>query len=207
MLDNIVNSDPDLRAALASIRADTNGMRNNFERSVAFLLPVCPYAKYSKGRNTNTAIISDVTLLGKGSSKTGVDFRWHTKAEYAKLTKERKEELYKWQRTKQGKAIIKAGRERLNNNAKSNKNMTRKQLHAKIASLEQSIAASSGGDNINNAEISNASGLTLDQVKAMIAMATSTSMREDESKKRGNDNDPNIAATLAIQQIMKRSKS
>jgi len=89
-IDNIQNNDPDLRAALASIRINTNGMREDFEAAVTFLLPVCPYAKHritnsDKGRNTH---IGDATLKGKKHSQTGVDLRWHNKAEYAKLSKE-----------------------------------------------------------------------------------------------------------------------
>ena len=36
LLHNSVNPDPDLRAAFASIRANTNGMRDEFESAVAF---------------------------------------------------------------------------------------------------------------------------------------------------------------------------
>ena len=83
LIDNITNTDPDLRAAIAAIWANTNNMRNDFEAAVTFLLPVCPYAKHSRNRNNNngTAVISDATLIGKSSSKTGVDLRWHTPEE------------------------------------------------------------------------------------------------------------------------------
>ena len=62
LLVNIVNPDPDLREALASIRANVNNMRDIFESAVAFMLPVCPYSKHSKKHNPNTAVISDVHL-------------------------------------------------------------------------------------------------------------------------------------------------
>ena len=51
LIDNINNADPDLRAAIASIRIDTNNMRNDFEASVAFLLPVDPYTKHKAQLN------------------------------------------------------------------------------------------------------------------------------------------------------------
>ena len=83
LLDDIVNSDPDLRAALASIRANTNGTVDDFKSSVTFILPVCPYAKHSHNcNNLNNADISDATLKGKQHSKTSIDFRWHTHEEY-----------------------------------------------------------------------------------------------------------------------------
>ena len=213
LLENIVNVDPDLRAALASIRADCNGMRGNFEKVVAFMLPVCPYAKHARKNNPNTAVIFDATLLGKGNSKTGVDFRWHTKEEYRMLNKAQRDEFFKWQKTKQEKAAMKADRNKKKtrggggNNANVN-NITRKQLQAKIASMEQSSKASEGGsDDNDNAEISNASSITLDQVKAMIAIANSNNKEETNKKREKVGEDPHVAATLAIQQILKRSRN
>ena len=87
LLDNITDNDPDLRAVLASIRANINNMRDDFEESTKFILPVCPYIKHRSKRGGNPAQISGI-LKGKQDSKTGVDFRWHTEEEYAKLTKE-----------------------------------------------------------------------------------------------------------------------
>lgn len=71
-------------------------MRDDFEAAVAHMLPVCPYTKNkTAGRGSDKlAQISDATLAGKGSSKTGVDLRWHTKKEYLKLSAEQKQELY-----------------------------------------------------------------------------------------------------------------
>ena len=95
LLDNITDNDPDMRAALASIRANINNMREDFEESTKFILPVCPYIKHRSKRGGNSAQISGI-LKGKQDSKTGVDFRWHTKEEYVKLTKEQRTELYQW---------------------------------------------------------------------------------------------------------------
>ena len=38
LLDNITNQSPDLRAAMAASRANTNNMRDDIEAAVAFLL-------------------------------------------------------------------------------------------------------------------------------------------------------------------------
>ena len=212
LLDNITNSDPDLRAALASIRADVNSMRGDFEKAVAFMLPVCPYVKHSRRSNPNTAVISDATLQGKGSSKTGVDFRWHTQAEYAKLNRAQRDELFRWQRTKQGKAAIKDARnkDKSANGSTDVKHMSRRQLRAKIASMEKASKASEGGSD-DNVDKPNASSLSLDQVKAMIAIATAASGsadKEEKNKKRDKtEDDPQVAAALAIQQIIKRSRN
>ena len=62
LIDNISNSDPDLRAAIASIRIDTAGMRNNFEDAVACILPVDPYVKSKPNASKPNPSISSATL-------------------------------------------------------------------------------------------------------------------------------------------------
>jgi len=69
-------------------------MRDNFEESVRYILPVCPYSQHKINTRSNTAHISDVTLRGRDRSRTGVEFRWHTKSEYAKLTHDQRTELW-----------------------------------------------------------------------------------------------------------------
>ena len=202
LLENITNSDPDLRAALASIRANVNNMRSSFEASIKFLLPVCPYIEYkSNNRNPN---ISDFTLKGKSDSKTGVDFRWHTREEYAKLSKEQRSELYNWQKSAQGKATMKATRKSTFSN---NGNMDKKQLRSKVASLEK--------------ELESARKLpTLDEITACIAAAqiprpttseppppsTNTAANESNNKRKGDTANINATA-LSVQSILKRHKS
>ena len=109
-------------------------MREDFEATVTFMLPVCPYAKHhsSNGGDKCGAQVSDATLLGKKHSKTGVDLRWHNKVEYAKLTKEQRSELYNWQQTKDGKDKMSKDR----NKGFQGTGSTKKQLQAKINALE-----------------------------------------------------------------------
>ena len=68
-----------------------------------------PIFKHSEKHNPNTAVIFDVTF-GKGSSNTGVDFRWHTREEYSKINTSQCDELYIWQISKQGNAAMKASK-------------------------------------------------------------------------------------------------
>jgi len=131
LLDNIINNDPDLRAALASIRANMNNMRENFEDAVTFLLPLCPYAKHRLANRNNTVEISDKTLRGRNQSKTGVEFRWYTKEEYSKLTPDQRSELWEWQNSKEGKAKIKSNRKNLTNTR--NKGLLSKQPLSKVS--------------------------------------------------------------------------
>ena len=106
LLDNIQSRDANLAAAMGSIRINTNGMRQNFERAVAFLLPVCPYARNQAELKENRQVptVGATTLKNMSESKTGVDFRWYTKQEYVKLSPDQKAELYEWQHSKEGKA-------------------------------------------------------------------------------------------------------
>ena len=46
LLDNVTNNDPDLKAALASMSTNADGMRDDFDTSLAFMLPACPCAKF-----------------------------------------------------------------------------------------------------------------------------------------------------------------
>ena len=89
------NSDPDLRAAISRVRINTDNMRDDFEGAAVFLLPVCPYTKHRNelGHSTSNrrgANISNATIRGKSSSKTGVDIRWHKRDEYAEISPEQK---------------------------------------------------------------------------------------------------------------------
>ena len=218
LIDNINNSDPDLRAALASIRANTNGMRDNFETAVTFMLPVCPYAKHSRNRNNhNNPIISEITLKGKQHSKTGVDFRWHTPDEYHRLSKEQRQELYQWQKTKQGKAAMSKSRARSGQGRRtSNINkMSKKQLRAKVAALQGSngdFDDDSKGEETYESN-HNQKSFTLDQVKAMISAAASHQPKqvniEDKpppSSNKRKATDEYAAAALHLQEVIQRSK-
>ena len=110
LLESISCQDSSLQAAMGNIRADTNGMRSNYETAASHLIEVDPYRRASN-QNTNKgkqANVSAVTFAGRG--KTGVDLRWHTRKEFGELTSEQKDELIAWQKTKEGKKTIKEQR-------------------------------------------------------------------------------------------------
>ena len=133
LLDNITSQDLDLRAALASIRANINNMRTSFEQSVAFLLPVCPYVKHkSSQRSRPQAQISEITLQGW---EKGVELRWHTQEEYKKLTKKQRQVLWKWQQTKEGKKA----KDEFNKNNNAKKQAAQKALEARVSSIEKKL--------------------------------------------------------------------
>ena len=82
LIDIINKSDPDLRAAIASIRVDTNGMRSDFKAAVMFLLPVDPFINNKKENNKTVTFADAQALKNKLSSKTGNNLRWHMAEEY-----------------------------------------------------------------------------------------------------------------------------
>lgn len=96
LIDNIEVNDSDVKAAIAAIKMDDRegGLRSDFERSVALLLPVDPVAKRQKGKRT-AAEISTTNGKVKTSrgGKTGVELRYYTPKEFAKLSEEEKTEL------------------------------------------------------------------------------------------------------------------
>ena len=112
LLDNIEHQDADLRASIAQIRTNSQGTRNDFEKSVSILLPVDPFAKNTANKPKVSFEISSAqgTKFGRGS-KTNVDLRWHKRDEFANLSSEAKDELREWQNTSEGKGILKASRD------------------------------------------------------------------------------------------------
>ena len=125
LLDSIETSDAELQASMASIRQDRSidGLRNDFEKAVALLLPADPVAKKAaatgvKRGNANIsgsegAEATKVTISGVKSgrgSETGVHLRYYTLSEYKNLPNDQKNELRAWRATSDGKASIAQGR-------------------------------------------------------------------------------------------------
>lgn len=94
LIDNIEVADANVKAAIASIKLDDRpgGLRENFERSVALLVPVDP-VKTRPGKRTAEAEISSAGLKISRGPKTGVDIRYYKAEEYKKLSKEEQDEL------------------------------------------------------------------------------------------------------------------
>ena len=110
MLDSISSQDNALQAAMGNIRADTNGLRSDFEAASSHLIEVDPYRRSSNTdqRRQPGAKVSAVTFAGWG--KTGVDLRWHTRSEFWNLTEEQRDKLTEWQGTDAGKTAVKKQR-------------------------------------------------------------------------------------------------
>ena len=107
-----------LQAAMASVRMDNgvDGMRNDFEKAAAHLLPYDPVAKKcaTVAQNKRSAAqissveleeelargeVSSTTMPKKASiGRTGVHLWYHTPTEYDNLSNEQKDELREWRK-------------------------------------------------------------------------------------------------------------
>ena len=196
LIDNIISQDLELKTRVSAVHANTNNMRENFEATVTWLLPSCPYNRYAKGSGRNQggaqANISEVTL--QRESKTGVDLRWHTKKEYAQLTKEQKDELYQWQQTKQGK---KAKADAMKTNQKKSK----PGLKAQVASLKKELKEKTV--KIQEADVQEKTTYTASEVCAMFEASQSDKRKRDEEDTELAEAK---AASLKLQSILKRHK-
>ena len=190
LIDNIVNADPDLRAAIASVRIDTNGMRSDFELAVSFLLPVDPYSKHKNKDNKNVNISDANALRNKSTSKSGVDFRWYKPEEYKQLSKEQKAELYDWQRSKEGKAVTNGQRTKAGYKPRPS---AKKKLQSKVAALEAALKEQ-------------ASEPTLEEITACISAAQPAKAIKTTAVATEVTN-PHVAAAVALKGILKRKRA
>ena len=135
LINAIENDDAGLQAAMAGVEQDTGigGMRSDFEKAAAHLLPKDPVVKKRIQAKRSAAEISAVgaetTKHGIGSS--GVHLRYHTPEEYGKLTKSQKKELSDWRKANP------------NGNDGEKKPATSKKRQAKfVASIEKKVKKS-----------------------------------------------------------------
>lgn len=142
MIDNIQCSDPELLSLLALVKND-DALMSDFEAASTMILPACPVARKAKqaGKSTATASVSALdTLLKDGRGETGVEFRWHNKSEFSKLSEDQRKELIEWRRTNGGGK----GKDGSKKDSKSNSNSPKKKsqkakFKAQISSLEKKL--------------------------------------------------------------------
>ena len=207
LLDNIVSDDKDLTAALSSIRANTNNMRDNFEEAVKFMLPMDPYSKKRKAGPGKKVTISDATLQGR-SGTTGVEFRWHTDPEYYGLNTEQRSELFDWQhKTTDGKKCFKEGmaKKRAASGNKGGGQATGKsarrrhsykKMEAKVSSLEKKLEEKKEKESDKE---------QIAQIMGVLASIGSAS--KAAPKRKEPESNPMEVAALKLQSILKRNKS
>ena len=117
LLEGIQCSDPGLQATMVSVWTDDgpNGMRSDFEKAAAHLLPYDPVARKQAagtkrpaanisdtrgihGANASAIEISEATSRDRKVSigKTGVHLQYHTNSEYRELSTAQKKERSDW---------------------------------------------------------------------------------------------------------------
>ena len=139
MVDNIQCADPELLSLLALVKNDDTLM-SDFEAAATMILPACPVARRVKqtGKGNDSANIGSLeTVLKEGRGASGVEFRWHPKAEYVKLSDEQKVELREWRmKSEKGKGGAKKNNPKGKDNPKK-KSHTKAKFKAQISSLEK----------------------------------------------------------------------
>ena len=146
LISNIECSDAALQAAIAKVRTDNDGSRQDFEQAVNELLPVDPFLRNKAASKAVTFAISgtegEPTKPGRGV-KTGVDLRWYDAQGWRSLSSAEKDELREWRTTRDGKAATqqhydkKFGNSKRKNSKSGKKN--NKKLKAKLAALEKKV--------------------------------------------------------------------
>ena len=85
---------PKICAQVAAVTNEINGMRDDFEKSVAHLLTACPIEAKTGTKRNNAHISGLGGYLKKGTGpQTGVDLRYSKPPKFAKLSDAEKEEL------------------------------------------------------------------------------------------------------------------
>ena len=148
VLDGIETDSPALHAAIATVRNDKLGARQDFDAASAILVPSDPFTKQEALKASKNVSFNVSGATGSASqqangrgNKTNVDLRWHTAPEFAALSRDEKTELSTWQRTTEGQ---KATSDARNAHLKSKKRKKAvpdkkdsKKLKARIAALEK----------------------------------------------------------------------
>ena len=198
LLEAIQCSDPGLQAAMASIKTDSGpeAMRNNFEATVAHLLPYDPVAKKrSGGQKRGSTQISSVmdpspTTTKKPSiGKTGVHLHYYKTGEYRNLTNEQKEELKEWRANNPN--TFKAGSKKAKKEVpKKSKSSMKKQVASLVeAALNKSVKFD---DQVNDEE---------KYIMSMVQAAVTKTLNQK------NDQQSQDKPKVSLKSILKHAKN
>ena len=209
MLDSISSTDADVRAAIASIKLDAAGMRQDFEKAVAFLIPNDPVAKKkSDGKRPHAQISVAEGGNGKGSGtrlkngvgRTGVEFRFYGKDEFRQLTEEQKKELFQWRADRDSKK-----KDKRKTKTPSKGKGKGKKLKGMVASLiKEAFAEHQKGEE----EAKEQASATVEAVSAIISGA----IKEHDDAKVSSEkavsfkDDKAMAVAVQLQKLMKAGK-
>ena len=192
LLENIDCQDKDVTTALSHIRLDdgANGMRGDFERSVAFLLPTDPVKRKQKGAKRTSAQISATDATESEDSnkkrvsfkpnvgKTGVELRYYKSKEYNKLSQEQKDELKAHRLANGGYKNSWTKKSKGGGKGKSGSKLTKADVSAMIKENEQNRnKAAEEHDAMKQA--------LADEMKEMVATQVAATLATMTGQKRG----------------------
>ena len=106
LIDSITCSDNTLQAAIGLVRANTNKMREDFEKAVSTLIEVDPFRLSNKsGGNPCEAQVGALDFSA-GRGESGVDLCWHPTKDFKALSSEHQSELKEFMRSPEGKKMM-----------------------------------------------------------------------------------------------------
>ena len=92
----ITCQDAALQTAIGLVLANTNNMKNEFVPAAATVIEVDAYKRSQRGGSSNMNANIAAIDFKAGCGETGVEPRWYLKAEFNKLSKEKRDELIRW---------------------------------------------------------------------------------------------------------------
>jgi hypothetical protein len=158
LLDAVQCNDPGLQAAMAQVRTDSGpvGKMNDFEATASYLLQYDPVSKKraagsKRGMESISAVSgsddADISGLHEtgpkpkpSKGKTGVEFRYHTPAEYNQLQPDQKTELHDFRENKKGNAGPGKAKKLRQSNTLNGRGNTNKQKKWIASAVEKQLA-------------------------------------------------------------------
>ena len=99
LIEFISTTSPEILAGLSMIRFNP-GLRNSFEKTVAWRITDDPKKKHTKKKSTTN--IGSVGV-NDGIGETGVHLRFHTGSEYDRLSGAQRAKIHNWRHSSAGK--------------------------------------------------------------------------------------------------------
>ena len=132
LLNSLKSTDPRIISVKTQVYADPNGLGVDFEQVADLLMRSAPQEDKTTLHHRISAIKGKELNRLSSRGKSGVEFRYYKRAEYNRLTKEQKAELYEW------KNSMNNANNKFVAKRKSNENVIENKPH-KIAILESKL--------------------------------------------------------------------
>ena len=135
LLQSLQCNDTRIISAKTAILADETGKKNDFEATANFLMIAAPPTRQENENRRVSSVREFQGTANKGS--TGVELRYHTTAEYQKLSNEQKAELYKWRSERKRKPSSSNGSTKPPGEGTSKSAFKRRKISAMQSQMDQ----------------------------------------------------------------------